>query len=101
MDATYAIAIYIIIVTAIALNVPTGIALRGFFKSPDKLTPAIIPVTAGKKTAKTYKKFSSSNEPIMWTFSTASEGVRKNENKDNPIITIMKYCTLIAKCALI
>jgi len=37
-------------------NVPSdGIAVAGSFKLPDMLAPAVIPVTAGKKTAKTEK----------------------------------------------
>ena len=37
-------------------NVPSGIDLLGFFKSPDKPTPAVIPVKAGNIIAKTAKK---------------------------------------------
>jgi hypothetical protein len=37
--------------------VPSGIDLAGFFRSPDKPTPAVIPVNAGKTIAKTMKKF--------------------------------------------
>ena len=36
--------------------VPFGMATAGSFKSPDKLAPATIPVTAGKNTPKTEKK---------------------------------------------
>ena len=39
-----------------APNVPLGIASEGSFKSPDKLAPATIPVTAVKNTPNTYKK---------------------------------------------
>ena len=35
---------------------PLGIAVAGFFKSPDKFAPATMPVTAGKKTPNTVKK---------------------------------------------
>ena len=41
-----------------AERVPNGIDLRGFFKSPDNPTPAVIPVKAGKIMAKTTKKVS-------------------------------------------
>ena len=36
-----------------AHRVPVGILLFGSFNSPDMFAPAIIPVAAGKKTAKT------------------------------------------------
>lgn len=36
--------------------VPLGIALAGSFKSPQMFAPACIPVTLGKKIAKTLKK---------------------------------------------
>ena len=38
--------------------VPNGMDLDGFFKSPDKPTPAVIPVKAGNIIAKTIKKLS-------------------------------------------
>ena len=41
-----------------AERVPNGIDLRGFFKSPDSPTPAVIPVKAGKIMAKTTKNVS-------------------------------------------
>ena len=39
-----------------ASRVPRGIDLRGSWRSPDMPMPAVKPVTAGKKTAKTYQK---------------------------------------------
>ena len=36
-----------------AVIVPIGIVLFGSFRSPDRATPAVNPVTAGKKIAKT------------------------------------------------
>ena len=41
---------------AIPPRVPFGIASEGSFRSPLRFAPAIIPVTAGKKTANTVKK---------------------------------------------
>ena len=41
---------------AMALSAPTGMLRRGFFSSPDMLAPAMMPVVAGKKTAKTTQK---------------------------------------------
>ena len=40
-----------------ASRVPFGMAVPGSFKSPLRFAPATIPVTAGKNTAKTEKKF--------------------------------------------
>jgi hypothetical protein len=45
-----------IIPETVARVVPNGIDLAGFFKSPDKPTPAVIPVKAGNTMAKTMKK---------------------------------------------
>ncbi len=39
-----------------ASSVPRGMARLGFFNSPDMFAPAIIPVAAGKNTAKTVQK---------------------------------------------
>ena len=47
-------------VSAMALNVPFGMATDGSFKSPEIFEPARIPVAAGKKIEKTVKKFSPS-----------------------------------------
>jgi len=42
-----------------ASSVPCGMAMLGFFRSPDMFAPARIPVAAGKNTAKTVKKLCS------------------------------------------
>ena len=39
-----------------AKRVPEGIDEEGFLRSPDKLAPVIIPVNAGKMTAKILEK---------------------------------------------
>ena len=39
-----------------AVKVPLGMAVLGFFSSPDTLAPAMIPVTPANNTAKTLKK---------------------------------------------
>ena len=39
-----------------AASVPSGMLLRGSASSPDMLAPAMMPVAAGKKTAKTSQK---------------------------------------------
>ena len=39
-------------------SVPMGMLLKGFFRSPDILTPAIIPVAVGKNTPNTVKNVS-------------------------------------------
>jgi hypothetical protein len=41
---------------AMASRVPLGMAEVGSLRSPLRLAPATMPVTAGKKTAKTLKK---------------------------------------------
>ena len=84
----------------IADIVPRGIALLGFFNSPDKFAPAIIPVTAGKNTANTCQKSVSSKFPIINFVLTASTGESKNETTDNPIIPKIKYCKRIANTVL-
>ena len=55
--------------------VPTGIDLLGFDKSPDMATPAVKPVTAGKKTLNKSSKEDSSDAAVnnTWPFSTAPE----------------------------
>lgn len=52
---------YVNMVANIAKRVPLGMAVPGSFKSPDMFAPAIIPVVAGKNTAKTEKKSSFRN----------------------------------------
>ena len=42
--------------TAMAAIVPTGMLRRGSLRSPDMLAPAMMPVEAGKNTAKTTQK---------------------------------------------
>ena len=41
---------------SVPANVPKGIERPGSFKSPDRPTPAVIPVNAGNMMAKTVKK---------------------------------------------
>lgn len=42
----------------VADNVPKGMDLRGFFKSPERPTPAVMPANAGKIIANTTKNLS-------------------------------------------
>jgi len=44
--------------------VPFGMALRGFSRSPLMLAPAMMPVEAGKKTAKTSQKLAPGVSPL-------------------------------------
>ena len=46
---------YTTIPVNVAVSVPIGIDFLGFLKSPERPTPAVIPVNAGKITAKTVK----------------------------------------------
>lgn len=57
------------------------------------MTPATIPVTAGKKTAKTCQKPTLSNggDPA-----SSAAPPRKNETRERPIAAMMKYCARIA-----
>ena len=87
-------------VTTMALKVPRGMALHGFFKLPERLAPAIIPVAAGKKIEKTHQKFPSSNLPVKGTVFCTGVEVRKNEIKERLIIPRIKYQVLMAKCVL-
>ena len=47
----------------VAVRVPSGIERRGFARSPDRPTPAVMPVKAGKTMAKTRKNGSASCDP--------------------------------------
>jgi len=51
----------VINVKTMAPSVPLGMASDGSFKSPDKLAPATIPVTAVKKTPNTSMKLDSAS----------------------------------------
>ena len=75
---------YMIIPTMVAESVPKGIDLRGFFKSPDKPTPAVIPVKAGKIMANTIKKLSALSifAKISNDFAASCEGPKKNMIKE-------------------
>ena len=94
------------IVTKIALMVPLGMLSRGFFKSPDILTPANTPVTAGKKMEKVYQKLPSEKSPIscgLWLNPVCPmmEKLPKNtEKSDTATIAIMAYWARTARLAL-
>ena len=64
----------------VAVIVPNGIDLRGFFKSPESPTPAVIPVKAGKIIANTTKKswLSFTFENISNDFGEVGEDPNKN-----------------------
>ncbi len=63
------------------------------------LTPAMIPVTAGKKTAKTTAKGSPSGLVICTSAGGSGVRPRKNDSSDRPIAAMTKYCVLIARSA--
>jgi hypothetical protein len=97
--------------SAIAPMAPTGMLRRGFFRSPDILAPAIMPVEAGKNTAKTAQKPMPAkpvsgeplNSPHHWMgwLKVSPEMLKPIDTKE-PIITArITYCTLKAKEALI
>ena len=58
--ASQASATYTIVLIKIAHRVPLGMPFCASLRSPEMLTPAKMPVAAGKKTANTEKKFSPS-----------------------------------------
>src|SRR5210317_2002358 len=96
-----------------AHKVPKGILLFGSLSSPDIFAPAIIPVAAGKNTAKTIQKllplksFSGDpwNEPKLnasWAgicmeplYAAATIEIR-----DSTMTTIITYWVLMARLAL-
>ena len=73
----------------------------GSFKSPDILTPAIIPVTAGKNTANTVQKGKavSGGEESIWGSTPGREPPKTNDSSEIAIAAIIKYCALIARLA--
>ena len=80
---------YTIIPKKVADNVPSGIDFRGFLKSPDKPTPAVIPVKAGNIMAKTIKK-SSLSDTLTNTLCVSDEmEVLPRKNKINDTARIL------------
>ena len=83
--------------------VPKGIDFEGFFKSPDKPTPAVIPVNAGKQIAKTIKKFPEfRNELENNEVPDSAEYPvfpKKNSSNDKNNIPTTKYNVLIPMLA--
>ena len=84
-----------------AARVPTGMEREGSLRSPDMLTPAIIPVTAGKNRAKTDQKGAGSvrADPHI-SISEDSRGLpKKKETSEKTIAAMMKYWVRTAKLA--
>ena len=75
----------------IALRIPTDRDRLGSFRSPDIAAPASIPVTAGKKMAKTVQNGADSKPPQSTICPAPSPLPRKNETSDNEISTMIKY----------
>ena len=84
-----------------AASVPRGIERIGSLRSPDIFTPAMMPVTAGKKTAKTAQNPTNSTVSKL----AASDGSgttswpKNRAIKEAAIAAIMKYCALMATSA--
>ena len=70
--------------------------MLGSFKLPDIERPASIPVTAGKKTAKTFQKDSLGKSETLETIGVNSNIPKKKEANDNKIKTNIAVCTFIA-----
>ena len=84
--------------TPMAAKVPRGIARVGSSRSPDMFTPAMMPVTAGKKTAKTVQKGTG-----VWLASNAiSAGVastgfpKRRERRERVMAPMTKYWARMA-----
>lgn len=72
-------------VTAMAVIVPIGRDLAGFFKSPDMFAPAMMPVTAGKKRANMVKKLCPGwNAGFMFSVRVTTENWPKAPPKKRP-----------------
>ena len=78
--------------------VPMGMERLGFFRSPDMPTPERIPVTAGKKTAKTVQK-SSAGGTLAGTDIPCGVPPAKKETRESTIAPMMKNCALSAALA--
>ena len=80
--------------------VPLGILSAGFLRSPDMLAPTAMPVTAGKKTAKTVQKLFPSVYPEVRMGSVmVDHPPLKNETMEAARTIKMAFCTLKAKSA--
>ncbi len=83
--------------TAIAAMVPVGIDFLGSSKSPLIAIPAVKPVTAGKKTAKTTSigtEFSSDTNFTVYGIYSAEP--KKMDNNETIIAINIKSCVFIA-----
>ena len=90
---------YITIPVKVAASVPIGIDFLGSFRSPDKPTPAVIPVKAGKQIAKTLKK-ESPPSTLLFSRDILKSGAvsglpKKKASKARPKITTTKYKAFI------
>ena len=79
-----------------AESVPSGIEREGFLRSPDIPRPERMPVTAGKKTAKTGQKPSDALTCDGEEEMPVKLEPIKNEKSENAIAPIMKYWLLRA-----
>ena len=88
--------------TKMANIVPTGIDFLGSFKSPDMATPAVKPVTAGKKTPKIMAKLGASSRLTAEKSNPfPSELPKKTDINESAIAARMRYWIFIAKLVLI
>ena len=89
-----------------ALIVPTGMSSRGLRKEPLILMPTMMPVTAGKKTAKVSQKLPSLKSPTNTGVSVSPElprmgkAARKTENNEKPTMIKISSWVLEANWAL-
>ncbi len=73
-------------------------ARAGFFRSPDMLTPAMMPVTAGKKTANTGQKPGEPGSAARKSVGAGSSSgpPNRSETSDSPIAAMITYWARIA-----
>ncbi len=91
--------------TAIAIIVPRGMDFLGLRKSPDMATPAVKPVTAGKKTANNASKGKLFSADKVKAASGLYAGLKINPSTidtiERKIAANMKNCVLMAAEVLI
>ena len=92
---------YTINPAAMASVVPQGIDFLGSFRSPDIATPAVKPVTAGKKMPNKVEKLTPLGDTSEKSKPFPSEVPKNMEINERAMAPKMKYCVLMAILVLI
>ncbi len=82
-----------------AAIVPSGSERPGFLRLPERAIPASMPVTAGKKTAKTTQNDSFSGTMATGAKPSAGADPAKNEINDSAIAAMIRNWVLSARSA--